>query len=433
MIQLTLVLLILMVMLSNNSNFHHILAYKYPDSKNAKRIESYSNPLNHFLKDIKFTSNTNLFLKITFGLGAEQNRSELYANKINLEISKSHVFQNMSYSSSKSLKVMNSDYFEHNCSRKYLHFFQDNAKKLHLFDLQHIKHYPKDLEFEEIDLLINFKIPVWHRSIILPDGTIYLTGGSTPINEGLRNTEYNKDNIFMYDYENKTLKNVGELKYARNSHALCVLKREVYIIGGCTDTGGYTIECEKFTHDPYALIVKGESIASLNYPACAPAVATFNDKYLFKFGGVLSLDQMNNHIERYDPLNNKWKVISVRAYGASKGTSSLSLFCYSGAIQLNKYEMLIFGGGDKEYKTKQNLILRELDQNNYTIEKTSIQLPFHGVFWNNSIIMNSNVFTLQTVKLERSDAYFLSKRKLLCFNSEKWLEFVPQKGLVEYN
>ena len=328
---------------------------------------------------------------------------------------------------------MDSDYFEHNCSKKYLHFFQDNAKKLHLFDLQNIRYSAKNLEFEEIDLTINFKIPLWHRSIIMPDGTIYLTGGATPIIEGFRNIEYNKDNIFIYDYENKTLKNVGDLKFARNSHALCVFKKVVYIIGGCTDSGGYTIECEKFTHDPYDLIVKSESIASLNYPACAPSVANLNDKYLFKFGGILGLDQKNNYIERYDPLNNKWKVISARAYGTSLGlnTTNLELFGYSGAIQLNNYEILIFGGGDKENKTRQNIILRELDQDNYSIEKSSIQLPFYGVFWNNSINMNGTIFTLQTVQLEKSDAYFLSKRKLLCFNSKKWLEFVIGKGLIE--
>lgn len=58
---------------------------------------------------------------------------------------------------------------------KYLHFFQQKSNSLHLFDLEDLsKNILKPLK---INLQINFKIPRWHRSICIPNGNIYLTGG----------------------------------------------------------------------------------------------------------------------------------------------------------------------------------------------------------------------------------------------------------------
>jgi len=45
------------------------------------------------------------------------------------------------------------------------------------------------------------------------------------------------------------------------------------------------------------------------YPANSPACCSFNDRYIYKFGG----NDDNGHvilvIERYDCLNNKWELI----------------------------------------------------------------------------------------------------------------------------
>ena len=49
-----------------------------------------------------------------------------------------------------------------------------------------------------------------------------------------------------------------------------------------------------------------ERIADLNHNAVASCCKSFNDKYIYKFGGILSPEQLNRFIEMYDPEKNRW-------------------------------------------------------------------------------------------------------------------------------
>lgn len=53
---------------------------------------------------------------------------------------------------------------------KYLHWFEWEKKDLHLFDVVNYSH-------KIVKLIIAFKIPVFSRSIMIPNGNIYLMGG----------------------------------------------------------------------------------------------------------------------------------------------------------------------------------------------------------------------------------------------------------------
>ena len=43
--------------------------------------------------------------------------------------------------------------------------------------------------------------------------------------------------------------------------------------------------------------------ANLHSTAAAASTCGFNNKFLFKFGGLLDGDNLNNTIERYDTMN----------------------------------------------------------------------------------------------------------------------------------
>jgi len=43
----------------------------------------------------------------------------------------------------------------------------------------------------------------------------------------------------------------------------------------------------------------------------ASCCCSFNDKYIFKFGGILSPDKLNRYIEMYNPLTNHWTLVDA--------------------------------------------------------------------------------------------------------------------------
>jgi hypothetical protein len=60
-----------------------------------------------------------------------------------------------------------------------LHFFKPNTQTLFIVDVSKVSGNLVDkVSFDKVNLLIDFKIPYDHASICLPNGSIYLTGGS---------------------------------------------------------------------------------------------------------------------------------------------------------------------------------------------------------------------------------------------------------------
>jgi len=308
------------------------------------------------------------------------------------------------------------DYFDENSSNQYLHFFQDNSKKLHILDL---KKAVKSgvFEFEEIELDITFKIPIWHRSIITKQGLIYLTGGSG----GGITKDKNFNDVYIYDPIDQTLKQKAKMNYARNSHGICVFQDHIYVVGGCIDEEGYTTQCERYEINKYyqKSVGQWEKIAPLNKSAYAPTLVNLNDAFLYKIGGVLNLQTINNFIERYDPRENIWTEITYNLSGINQ--EEFSLTAYAGCVPITEDEIIIFGGSNIDQKTNQTFVFRTSSKI-HVIKKVDIALPYHGIFWNNGLVYEGRVYCLQNIQLNKSDAFFLSKRRLLCYDGDSWDE-----------
>jgi len=291
------------------------------------------------------------------------------------------------------------DWFDQNVKCKYLHFFQDNSKKLFLLSLME-----ENSKFEVIDLDISFKIPVWHRSVISQQGEIFLTGGLN----SQRFEDQNSREVFSYDFERKTLRQRKSMNIGRNSHGICILQDYIYVVGGGTNDSGYSTECERFRINPRNA-EEWERIASLNIPSFAPALVAFNNKYLYKIGGMLTVETVNNVIERYDPEADTWTQIKVE----------FDLMAYCSVSQINNNEILIFGGSDGETKTNKVFSL-QVDMNK--LESQKMKLPYYGTFWTNPVVFNDKLFSLQNVEFSKSNAILLGKKKVLCFNGNSWYE-----------
>ena len=82
----------------------------------------------------------------------------------------------------------------------------------------------------------------------------------------------------------------------------------IYLIGGFSNVeGDVTRSCEVFNPRDKTCV----EIAPLNTPSANSCTASFNDEYIFKFGGVENKVQGNSLIEMYSIKKNKWVVVEI--------------------------------------------------------------------------------------------------------------------------
>lgn len=115
--------------------------------------------------------------------------------------------------------------------KSFLHYFEPNSANIRIVQLESRK-------VKTMELAFPFPIPLYHKSIQLPSGSIILTGGK------LFN-EKKSTKAFIYSIDRNKLKEYCEV-IPRSSHALCYHSEHLYILGGF---GTSTIErsLEKIT------------------------------------------------------------------------------------------------------------------------------------------------------------------------------------------
>ena len=80
-------------------------------------------------------------------------------------------------------------------------------------------------------------MPCFFKSIITPEGEIYLTGGSECTS--LSNIEQRRSReIYRYNYDKNSLEFVCKMISDRSSHSICYLNRCIYLIGGFSQKEG---------------------------------------------------------------------------------------------------------------------------------------------------------------------------------------------------
>jgi len=135
----------------------------------------------------------------------------------------------------------------------------------------------------------------------------------------------------------------------RSSHGIAYLNNKIYVVGGYGDKHIMTNKCERFNLST----LKWERVGSMNHPAASLALCSFNDRYLYKFGGIgegLEADGgvLNSYIEKYDMQEDVWEIIDPTIKNAnglnSKITNEFCLLSTSAAIQVAGDRIFVFGG-----------------------------------------------------------------------------------------
>lgn len=312
------------------------------------------------------------------------------------------------------------DYFDPKCPHKVLHFFPFEDKKLFLLDLERVRGQ-NECSFEAVQLEIDFRVPNFHKSVITPQGEIFVTGGSISDNSGRKS-----NGNFLFDWSANTLRGLPNMINGRSSHAMCYSNGVIYVIGGFLNGQTFTTKCERYNIQAR----NWKPIANLNYNAVACSVAGFNQKYLFKFGGLIDGLLINNYIERYDIAHDSWIVIEPRFNNNEsllrQNMKDFRLTSTSAAVQINKSEIIVFGGYHQDNQASNSCFLlssENEDDNYYEIKKVDVcKLPYPEGFWNNMpVVMYKNVFATQNIPNEKNDDCLENIRRVLAFNSQEWV------------
>lgn len=192
---------------------------------------------------------------------------------------------------------------------------------------------------------VAYKFEVPYETVYLFDSAqiksqVYFTGGGIPKTKAKSETFFNTAvcvtvNVEQMDSRNKKLRpmNVG-----RANHTLAAVgEKELYAVGGCNETAELA-SCEEYQ------IEKGEwrVCASLNERKMWVSVATFDNRYLYAFGGSSSLKpRETNTIECLDTSNKEAKQWTKVALSSGAEISPRCFFI--GALQTDAH-ILLFGG-----------------------------------------------------------------------------------------
>ena len=324
------------------------------------------------------------------------------------------------YSPSEMFYVTELDSFEPKAP-KYLHFFQNDENILHFLSLDDLKSKNQTF-FQKIPLKIDFKIPPFHKSISLSNGELYLIGGSL-----IDDPQKNKSPfLYKYNFDKFTLNQVSTLIFPRSSHAICSMGKYIYIVGGFGSKQVMLSECERYN----LVTQQTQKIASLNNACASLSVCSFFQNYLFKFGGMEIQHNLSPYIEKYVIKDDRWVVLDPKL-GGVQPEHFFALLSNSCCLQINKNDILVFGGYLDDNSGSSQTFLFTFDHNNSDDDdNTMIRnvndkiLPFGEGFWNNQAIVHERqVYALQNISHDKNEDCLEDKRRILMFNGMEWKSY----------
>jgi len=301
--------------------------------------------------------------------------------------------------------------------KKILHFFQPKSKVLHILDLGACQTFGT-YQFKKIDLEIDFIIPRWHRSIILPNGDIYLFGGADA-----KNTQKKLNNCYIYDPVKLILRGIPNMKIPRSNHSVTFLKEYIYIIGGETIGEKAVADCERINIKSKVW----EQLPPMSVATKGAMVCSFQDRFIYKIGGKKDEATLSTVIERLDINKKEWETIKYNiSQELSKG--GFSLLSLGSCLQINRNCIFVFGGSyplPYEEKSAQSFILTLIQGEKEAIHRIEnydhFKLPVEDAFWNpQPIVEGETIYCLQNVSHEKQvGAVFLDRKRILKFEPEK--------------
>ena len=271
---------------------------------------------------------------------------------------------------------------------KYLHWFEWGKRKLNIYNII-------TNTTGTVDLDIHFKIPSFSRSIMLPNGLIFLLGGEEP--------EYvSRKEVYMYDCvaNDRKLHLKAPMLHKKFDFTLAYLNGCIYVICGKDCNSEVVDDCEKYSVEENTWC----SIAPVRKKRYAASALGFSNNKVYLFGGRSDYNNMMVHdIEEYCAFRNEWTILNV------KNVNLWNPVEVCACIQISEDQVLIFGGSDAQIKdSPTSLIFCVKDS---SIEKRN-DLKKAQVFVNSPFLYKNHVYAL-------GNEYYMKHRNLHRFSIEK--------------
>lgn len=272
---------------------------------------------------------------------------------------------------------------------KILHWFEWGKKKLNIYDIvANTTH--------AIELDITFKIPSFSRSIIIPNGEIYLLGGEEP-------EYFSRREVYMLDIKlpEKKLIQKASMLHKKFDFTLCFLKGYIYVICGKDSSSEVVDTCERYNVCENAW----ENIASVKKKRYAASAVGFTNNKVYLFGGRSDFNNyMVAEIEEYNVEINEWNIIQIR-----NGSQFWNPVEVCACIQISKDKILVFGGSDARIKDSNTSLVFYV--NDYSFDKKG-ELKRPQVFVTAPFLYGKYVFAI-------GNEYYMKHRNLHRFSLEK--------------
>ena len=272
---------------------------------------------------------------------------------------------------------------------KILHWFEWGKKKLNIYDIvTNTTH--------TIELDITFKIPSFSRSIIIPNGEIYLLGGEEP-------EYFSRREVYMLDIKlpEKKLIQKASMLHKKFDFTLCFLKGYIYVICGKDSSSEVVDTCERYNVSENTW----ENIASVKKKRYAASAVGFTNNRVYLFGGRSDFNNyMVAEIEEYNVEINEWTIIQIR-----NGSQYWNPVEVCACIQISKDKILVFGGSDARIKDSNTSLVFYV--NDYSFDKKG-ELKRPQVFVTAPFLYGKYVFAI-------GNEYYMKHRNLHRFSLEK--------------
>lgn len=316
------------------------------------------------------------------------------------------------------------DFFDERAEEKFLHFFESKTRNMHFVDLNkqlqaisknadnyknNLLHQPSaPVEFNVVELEIDFAIPRHHKSLITPEGFIIMTGGLEAMKDG--EIIFFPD-TFILDIKNCSLVPLKPMIYARAGHGLVYTSNGIMAVGGISKNQAVTETCEIYN------IEENEwyQIASLNEPTMNSTLCLFNDMFVLKISGKTSEHELCQYVELYSFEDNVWVVLECE-------DPNMIIPSSCGCTQINESEIIIFGGSFAQYSDRTNAIMiMQLDEDlqGFSLKTSNVTLPVKESFTNDqAICVDGRILALQNVPNPIEGKLFVHSKSIVCIGKE---------------
>ena len=153
---------------------------------------------------------------------------------------------------------------------KLLHWFEWGKKRINLYNIA-------TNTTDAVELDISFKIPSFSRSIIIPNGQIYLIGGEEP-------EYFSRKETYMYDHSSgdHKLHVRASMIHKRFDFTVCYLNGYIFVMCGKDSSSEVVDTCEKYCIADNQWI----SISSVKKKRYASSAIGFTNNKIYLFGGI---------------------------------------------------------------------------------------------------------------------------------------------------